>query len=163
MNDELADRLTALEARVDGLTRHLHTITRSVVQRLDDDALKPVRWRDLSPDACEARLAALRGWGSWLRTRYALDQKSLPWCWDRHGALIEELGALCTAWTAAFAATGNPMAPSAWHDTLARTLARLREWGARSGCRPGEHRDDIIIPDPLPAPHEPQRREPPAP
>lgn len=148
MADDQTDvtaRLAALEAQVEGLTKRLYTISQAVVQRLDDEPKPaPVRWGTLTENETGTTLDALRGWVTWLRDRYALDPKSLPWCWDRHGALLEELSALWTAWAAAFGPDGNPGAPAVWHDTLARVLARLREWGARTGCRPGEHHEDIL-------------------
>lgn len=143
--DELVARLTALEARVDGLNQHLHSITHAVVHRMDDaEKPAPIRWRDLSADDARAKLSTLAEWTDWLRSRYALDSKSLPFCWQRHGALVEELAALWAAWTAAFQLEGNPAGPATWHDTLARVLLRLREWAARTGCRPGEHHEDLV-------------------
>ncbi|MEO7745422.1 MAG: hypothetical protein ABIV05_04270, partial [Actinomycetota bacterium] len=35
-----------------------------------------------------------------------------------------------------------PGGPADWHTTLSNTRARLHEWAARTGCKPGVHRED---------------------
>jgi hypothetical protein len=38
--------------------------------------------------------------------------------------------------------TAPASAPADWHTTLANTRARIRDWNARNGCKPGQHRVD---------------------
>lgn len=76
----------------------------------------PLCWRALTPQEREDQVEALREWIDWLVGRYALDQRTVPPCWEQHGALLEELSALRTAWLTAFAVTA-PGTPR-WTGTL---------------------------------------------
>ena len=140
-------RLDAQQRQIEALSRHLETINAAVAARMHEDAAAVGRWEDLPGDEARDRWERLRAWVDWLRHRYALDSKAVPWCWYLHGAQIEELTALWAAHAAAYASDADPAGPAAWHDALARTLPRLREWSGRTGCKPREHHDDIA-PDP---------------
>jgi hypothetical protein len=150
-NDELTgvtQRILAQQRQIDMLTRQLRSISQAALERMSsDERMAPKRWRDMPEDEQAKIWPLLRDWVDWLRRRYALDTKTLPWCWHRHGAATEELTALWTAWQGASAPDADPGMPLAWHDALARTLPRVREWSARTGCTPAEHHDDIT-PDP---------------
>jgi hypothetical protein len=100
----------------------------------------PVCWAALTDTETEEEHQALADWIAWLIDRYTLDHRTVPRCWNRHGALIEELSALRTAWLAAYAITGRPEAPLEWHAHFAFSRHRLADVVARTGCRPGEHR-----------------------
>lgn len=100
----------------------------------------PVCWPHLHADQHAERLTELSTWLSWLKTRYGLDHRTLPDCWQEHGALVEELSALATGWTTAFSSKTDGYTPLHWHTDFALTRRRLADWTARSGCRPGEHR-----------------------
>src|SRR5947209_442613 len=100
----------------------------------------PVCWPSLRGDERDARFQELVDWTSWLVDRYALDHRTIPPCWPEHGALLEELSALRTAWVTAFAEDSRGDAPLHWHAEFAAARQRLTEWVARTGCRPGEHR-----------------------
>jgi hypothetical protein len=104
-------------------------------------------WQALSPARAADAWAELTEWVDELLDRYALDE-TIPNCWYAHGAMVEELHALHVAWLGVYA--GRPSQPSElslWHELLARTLARLREWN-RHGCAGGTHRaDDPAVPD----------------
>ena len=103
----------------------------------------PVCWPTLTDLEVEDALDELGDWVDWATDRYNLDHRTVPPCWDKHGALIEELSALRTAWVAAFAITGRPEAPLEWHAAFAAARQRLTDWSSRTGCRPsGEHRPD---------------------
>ena len=102
----------------------------------------PVCWRTLNRDEKRNHLQELERWLTWLKRRYALDRRVLPPCWAEHGALVEELSALHTAWGVAYAVATAPDVPLRWHAEFASARQRLAEWVARSGCRPGEHRAD---------------------
>ncbi|NMR19189.1 hypothetical protein [Cellulomonas fimi] len=84
-------------------------------------------------------LAEVGEWVDWIRWRYTLDHRTIPTCWPQHGALIEELSALYTAWQTAYT---NPdgTAPLLWMNHFHAARERLTQWVARTGCRPSEHR-----------------------
>jgi hypothetical protein len=102
-------------------------------------------WSALTGEEAALAWATLIGWVDWLTTRYGLSEV-VPACWYRHGALVEELTALRAAWTAAYT---DPRArasePALWHDLLARTLSRIRDWD-RQECSLGTHRHDLPLP-----------------
>jgi hypothetical protein len=102
----------------------------------------PVCWPALEGGELQEHLAELTEWITWVVWRYSLDHRSVPPCWPEHGALVEELSALQTAWSAAFAVTSGAEQPLRWHAEFAAARQRLGDWVARSGCRPGEHRPD---------------------
>jgi len=101
----------------------------------------PLCWANLDGTETADAIEELDDWVAWVVDRYTLDHRTIPPCWDRHGALIEELSALRTAWLAAYAGTSRPEAPLEWHHHFAAARQRLTDWVARTGCRPGEHRD----------------------
>lgn len=105
---------------------------------------QPVCWATLDDAAADAALNALGGWVSWVTRRYALDQRIVPPCWHRHGALVEELSALRTGWQAAYSPTAPGNAPLDWQAMFAAARHRLQEWVARTGCRANEHREDHL-------------------
>jgi len=102
----------------------------------------PICWPTLTDTEILEHHDALAVWITWLADRYTLDHRTVPPCWDQHGALTEELSALRTAWLAAYAGTARPEAPLEWHNHFAAARQRLADWVARTGCRPGEHRQN---------------------
>lgn len=109
-------------------------------------AERPVNWAALDAADAAEQWGLLVDWTDWLRERYQLHER-IPSCWYAHGALIEELSALRTAWVGAVL---DPQArlddPARWHELLERTLDRIREWD-RSGCSDGTHRAEQPLPD----------------
>jgi hypothetical protein len=101
-----------------------------------------VCWATLDEIQTEDALDELQDWVAWIIDRYALDRRVIPECWDSHGALVEELSALRTAWVVSFCVTARPEAPLEWHQSFDAARHRLAEWASRTGCRPGEHRPD---------------------
>ena len=98
-------------------------------------------WQAMSPARAADAWGALIEWVDTLVDRYALDE-AIPVCWFSHGAMVEELHALHLAWLGAYTGrAGQPSDRAYWHELLARTLARLREWN-RHGCAAGTHRAD---------------------
>jgi hypothetical protein len=73
----------------------------------------PLCWANLDDTDLADAIEELDDWVSWLIDRYALDCRTIPPCWDKHGALIEELSALRTAGFAAFSGTSRPRGPVA--------------------------------------------------
>lgn len=100
----------------------------------------PVSWPTLVGEERDARFHELADWIAWVIDRYGLDHRTIPPCWAEHGALVEELSALRTAWATAYAEDSRGDAPLDWHADFAAARQRLADWVARSGCRPGEHR-----------------------
>jgi hypothetical protein len=96
-------------------------------------------WPALPPDKEQAVTAEMVEWVTWLTRRYDLDRRTIPECWDKHGALVEELSALRSSWQLAFSRTAPKDAPLTWHSGFAQARARLADWAARAGCRPGRH------------------------
>ena len=105
---------------------------------------KPVDWRRIPAHAAAAEWAALDTWVRWRAARYALDHRELPPCWFRHAAVVEELSALRTAHASAFHPTQPAPGPLDWHQSLGYTRLRMRDWVARTGCKPGGHRGDTV-------------------
>lgn len=100
----------------------------------------PVRWDTLTAEATHRELAQLGPWVAKLIDRYQLDGRTIPACWREHGALIEELSALRTAWLSSYALTAAGNAPLAWHASFATCRTRLSEYTARTGCTSSQHR-----------------------
>lgn len=98
-------------------------------------------WSAHTPDDQALFLEELDLWVDWLVDRYNLDHRTVPACWKRHGELIEELSALHLAWQGNFSTSADATGPLHWHERFAVARERLGDWIARTGCRPGEHRD----------------------
>ena len=53
----------------------------------------PVCWATLTEVETEDALEELEDWITWVVARYALDHRTVPPCWEHHGALVEERSA----------------------------------------------------------------------
>ena len=110
----------------------------------------PITWRinaddptrTLDADTAQAAWDDLRVFVDWLVDRYALDHKTVPPCWYRHGALVDELTALWGAWETAYWPYASAADAAGWMQVFANTRMRLNEWAGRRGCRPDDHRPD---------------------
>ncbi|MGB3773108.1 MAG: hypothetical protein WBA00_18380 [Rhodococcus sp. (in: high G+C Gram-positive bacteria)] len=69
-------------------------------------------WRYLDADASARLWDEVTDWVWWLRDRYELGE-TIPRCWYRHGAVMEEFTALMADWKRAYS-TGEGM--SDWHS-----------------------------------------------
>ena len=118
----------------------------------------PLCWRALNAQEHADQLGALGRWIGWLSDCYSLDHRIIPPCWGQHGALLEELSALWTAWRTAYASTSAGNAPLDWHVHFAASRQRLTDWVAKTGCRNGEHRQERAVRQPG---DEPAATEPP--
>lgn len=125
---------------VDAVRRDLDTL--SAPPRGHHDIPHVVCWPRLSVDDAEAELQRLGEWIGWLVGRYSLDHRTIPPCWHRHGALIEELSALRSLWQACYGPDASTADPINFHQHLALALQRLRDWTARRDCKPDHHRAD---------------------
>lgn len=101
---------------------------------------QPVCWPRLDRAAAAATWHGLDTWIRWCVRRYGLDHRTIPPCWYRHGALVEELSALRTGWQSAHSPTAPGNAPLEWHAMFTMARQRMQDWVARAGCRPDEHR-----------------------
>lgn len=138
MNLSVQDEILLLRAQVDYLLERLAE-SPAVAER-------PVNWAALDVDRAAEQWRLLTSWIDWLRDRYQLHE-SVPACWYAHGAMVEELSALRSAWITAYLdPQASPGDPAIWHDLLERTRSRLHGWD-RNGCADGAHRPDLPIPD----------------
>lgn len=105
-----------------------------------EPALPEWSWVGLDLGVRAERLRELHQWVTWLVDTYEVPTGQLPDCWYRHGSMTADLTALRAGWTAAYLdPEAEPDRPSRWHDTLERTLRRIRDWD-RHGCgRSGSH------------------------
>lgn len=110
----------------------------------DGAAFPEWSWVGLDPAARAERLRELHQWVTWLVDTYEVPTGQLPDCWYRHGSMTADLTALRVGWTAAYLdSEAEPDRPSRWHDTLERTLRRIRDWD-RYGCgRSGSHTEQV--------------------
>ncbi len=102
----------------------------------------PMCWSANLKAEQDKALKELRTWSERLVRRYALGHRTVPPCWAEHGALVEELSALHTAWAKAFAAASTADEPLRWHGDYAAARRRRADWAAWSGRRVGEHRPE---------------------
>ncbi|GAA1713422.1 hypothetical protein GCM10009745_72160 [Kribbella yunnanensis] len=100
-----------------------------------------VRWRDLDADAANEELERLGEWVVWFAGRYGLDHKAIPPCWNKHGAVVEEISALRTFWESCFQDDAGPTEPLAFHRDLTLAVRRLRDWTSLLGCTRIVHRE----------------------
>jgi hypothetical protein len=110
-------------------------------------------WHTLTATEAARAWQSLTGWVDWLLDRFHLND-TLPDCWYRHGAMVDELDALRAAWTAAYLdPRARPDEPAHWLELFDRALTRLRAWD-RYGCTAGTHHDDTH-----PSPNDTTRRQ----
>jgi hypothetical protein len=139
----LGHGLDNLRAAVADLAAQHRALAAKVAARHKPAAPGPLRWDTMDRAQATLTWLWLINWVGWLTGRYQLDEE-IPPCWPRHAALIEELTALCAAWHLAYDGEANPDAPMRWHEALARTRTRLRDWDETTRCRNGTHTDRRI-------------------
>lgn len=100
----------------------------------------PAYWQRLNTEETADAMARLVPWVNWIVHRYQLDTRTIPTCWQDHGAHIEELAALRTAWNKAYQGDSQGKPALEWHAAFDHALQRLTDWTSRTGCRNGEHR-----------------------
>jgi hypothetical protein len=99
-----------------------------------------INWRTL-PDGLAADVwRELREWVEWICDRYTVPEEVVPGCWWRHGAIVEDLAALHTAWTASYDTTDAGYGPIGFQERWFLAQTRLRSI-AGGICAAG-HRND---------------------
>lgn len=100
----------------------------------------PVRWRDLPPEDAAAVWVELREWVEWVTIRFDIPVIVIPTCWWRHGALVEELSALHSAWATAYDPQDSGLGPIMWLERWHAARPRLR--AAYTGSCTNGHKDN---------------------
>lgn len=106
-----------------------------------------VDWRTLADERAPEAWGELAGFVDWLTRRYQIPARKIPPCWWRHGALVEELSALCTARLVSFDKLDAGYGPIGFHERLGAALPRLALW-YRGECHDGH--TELPGPDPEP-------------
>jgi hypothetical protein len=156
-DDDIDDPLKVLRDELDALQQQLDVLAAEVRARASaaailtleptaDPAASPLgvrggrAWPTMSAEQAEKTWTGLAAFVDWLTDRYQLHD-TLPGCWYRHGAFVEELYALHLSWIGAYQhLQAHPNDPLTWQTNLHSTLGRLREWDTL-GCIAGRHRD----------------------
>jgi hypothetical protein len=87
-----------------------------------------VNWRTLTDDQAPEVWQDLGDWVDWFVRRYSIPARKIPSCWYRHGALVEELSALHTAWTVSYDNLDAGYGPIGFHERLTTAMARMATW-----------------------------------
>lgn len=109
---------------------------------IETDIPETVNWRALTYERAKAEWVQLGQWVHWLVTRYGLTSSTVPKCWPAHGALVEELSALRTAWLASYESEArSPIAGVEWHQQFEQTRSRMTQWSkaCAGSCDGGQH------------------------
>lgn len=127
-----------------GLPDHDSTARDAAIDAWAQRSSGPVNWRTLPPQQARMVWQELRAWVDWFRIEFSYDHRVVPPCWHQHRALTDLLSALHDHWRSAYDPMSAAASASEWHRALIPLEARLREWAARTGCSPKEHRPDLI-------------------
>jgi len=90
--------------------------------------IRVISWRTLEDEDAPQVWTDLREWVIWFTHRYNLAPRKIPPCWFQHGALVEELSALHTAWLVSYDSLDAGYGPIGWHERLAVAIPRLATW-----------------------------------
>jgi hypothetical protein len=110
-----------------------------------------INWRNLPDELAPEVWLKLREWVEWICDRYTVPEEVVPACWWRHGAIVEDLSALKTAWAASYDTTDAGYGPIGFQERWFAAQTRLRTIGG--GICAAGHRDDRArtFPDDAPA------------
>lgn len=107
----------------------------------------PINWWRLDPQERTETLAVLFDWVPELVRRYGLTDSTVPPCWYRHEAMVQELLALFQYRNQLqYLEVGPPNAPIDFHYQFQLALGRLRSWNQSAGCNTAEHQETPIQP-----------------
>jgi hypothetical protein len=87
---------------------------------------RAIRWRDLPADLAPAEWQTLRDWVEWVTVRFDVPVSTIPNCWWKHPALVEELSALHVAWRTAYDKQDTGLGPVMWMERWHNAKSRLR-------------------------------------
>ena len=90
--------------------------------------IRVINWRTLEDEDAPQVWSDLRSWVIWFTHRYNIAARKIPPCWYKHGALVEELSALHTAWLVSYDNLDAGYGPIGWHERLAVAIPRLAGW-----------------------------------
>lgn len=103
----------------------------------------PIHVPSLNDGEYDALLTDLRIWVDALVSRFALDVRTIPPCWERHNAMVETLTALRDAERGCFVGRAPATAGLDWIRAVRDSVAYLRDQAAVTRCSTHEHRDAV--------------------
>lgn len=105
----------------------------------------PINWWKLDAEERTETLQVLFEWVPELVRRYGLRDSTLPPCWYKHEAMIQELLALFQLRNQQmFLPIAPPSAPSDFHYQFQLFQGRMLTWNHMSGCNGSEHNDTVV-------------------
>ena len=115
---------------------------------------QPIHWVIDPTDPADhlARWKEFGTWAEWFLCHWEIDETVIPPCWALHGAMVEELTALWSAWQGAYTPTASPSAPAHWHETMGKAIGRLGALESAKRCsrndlhKPGSPRSSPAFP-----------------
>lgn len=103
----------------------------------------PIHIPSLTEQEMAALLAELHPWVEALRTRFLVDQRAVPVCWERHPGMVEALTALRDAERGAYAESAPANAAVDFLHAVHLVTNLLREQAGLSGCSGHTHREPL--------------------
>ena len=103
----------------------------------------PVHWPSLTAPERDRRMVQLEEWVDQLVTRFALDTRVVPPCWQRHTAMVETLSALRDHERASYHQTAPPTAAVDWLRAFRDVETLLRTIAGQTQCTAQTHRGEI--------------------
>lgn len=104
----------------------------------------PIHLPSLTADERRAILGQLRAWVARLVSRFQIDVRVIPPCWERHNGMVEALQALRDLERDCFVGKAPPSAGVDWFRGYREIEARLIEIAALTNCTAREHRDPPV-------------------
>ena len=105
----------------------------------------PIHWPSLTAPERGRRMVQLEEWVDQLVTRFALDTRVVPPCWQRHTAMVETLSALRDHERASYHQTAPPTAAVDWLRALRDVETLLRSIAGQTQCTAQTHRSEIRL------------------
>lgn len=152
-DEELAEFVASLgddDVRVYGQPRGERPFRSSM--RFDGDMVLAPRRPELLGDAVDTWWLDVMTWGDWMVATFHVE-RSLPECWPRHAALVEEMLALWLNWQSVWLPCTDAAAPIGFLRELDWAIGRIeRLW--KTPCTAGNHKN--IVPITIPSTGEPE-------
>lgn len=101
----------------------------------------PIHVPSLNVDDRRVVLGQLRVWVAQLVSRFQIDVRVIPPCWEQHKGMVEALQALRDLERDCFTSKAPPSAAVDWFRGYREIEARLKEIAAVTNCGIREHRD----------------------